>query len=169
MAPEALIASRHEQPAPTPRAPKKGRPAAPSSSLILALHHRWEAAWQEHARIDEHQIKSRGKDSAENLRCASGLRANNIETDVIQQTILMQVPETREEAVILAFHLNSVIEHPDPSEREREIMAEATNTLFDFMMGEGDADQDAHGPQFRLATDYAWHQRRYRTGLTEED
>ncbi len=70
--------------------------AAPASP-ILAMHARYEAAWQEYNRIDTASTALDKSDPADELlgfKYQRAETANNAETDALRQAILYQVPTT---------------------------------------------------------------------------
>ncbi len=144
-----------------------------NSSPILAMQHRYDAAWQEYNRIDVAATALR-KDHPDDLSLEfayrDGMTTNNAETDALRPAILYQVPTTWVEAMVLQFHINIAHDLVDePSVEDRAALATAMDTLLDFMCCEVDQDHEALGRQFQTSANMVFDKRRYRTGIVELD
>jgi hypothetical protein len=137
------------------------------TSLIKALHLRWEKAWAEFNRIDD--ALPSDDDSPDRFglrsRMKDGLNDNARETDALVRAILLQVPDDDEGLTILAFHVWSGFGSSATLEIE-EIRDRRTalESIFDYLMSEGRASMDM-GEQIRSGTMRAFDKRRARTGL----
>lgn len=147
-------------------------PADRPASLILALHARYEQAFEEYNQLDE---ASRGpSEGDENSRMRrrrydEGMKDSAQETDLIRLSVLWQVPITFEEATVLAFHLWSLDDAATSlTEAEKKGMEVGMNSLFDFLVCEGCADMNKFGRQFSDGAMLAFQRRRTRTGQVEE-
>ena len=139
-------------------------PAAPSP--LVAMHARYEAAWEEYSTIDTAQLKLNDKNETERclkFRYSDALKANNAETDALRLAILYQVPTTWQEALVLQYHVHSTADpHSDLTDDEKNALEIGLDTLFDFM-----CDEVAHGEDdgiFHRAECIVSDRRRYRTG-----
>ena len=144
-------------------------PANPDApSLILAMHARYEEAWEEYNRVDRDQPKQ-SDDPGKHHQAAQGMAENFRETLSLQRAILYQLPTTDEEATVLAHHAWVLFdEHSEISEGDKEALATALTTLFDWFVAEGRADDEKMGKQFTANAKIAFHRRRARTGKLED-
>ena len=145
-------------------------PVAPTAPIppspLLAMHARYEAAWEEYNNIDTAQLKLNDRNEAERclkFRYSDALKANNAETDALRLAILYQVPTTWQEALVLQYHVHSTADpHSDLTDDEKNALEIGLDTLFDFM-----CDEVAHGEDdgiFHRAECIVSDRRRYRTG-----
>lgn len=143
------------------------------ASLIMSLHARYEAAYEEYNHIEETRPKAPGNSGDPSwyayARADRGLEENFRETSLLRQMICYQVPSTDEELTVLAFHVWSLFDTPEMLDEERRALDQGLNSMFDYLVCEGRADMGKAGSQFATGAMLAWHRRRYRTGLTAED
>ena len=143
---------------------------APSAtaSLILALHARFEANNAEYQVIEA--ARPANDDFAERGKIDRAIRASEAEADALRFAILTQVPDSREDALVLMFHIRieqdaqSHCAKP-PSDAAKSILGAAIDALFDFLACEDRFDHFDPGDQLRSARDTAFYARRYRTGV----
>jgi hypothetical protein len=159
--------------------------ATVAPSLILAIHARWERIWEDYAKIDKAQPRKPevrpdllpgGRDPEfeaqlnEYFRCKAGLEAMEREADHLRLALLYEVPSTDEELTILSHHIQEAFDYGEGlKEPERLAIREALNSCFDYLICENRAEIDGHGQGFRNSAMWAFHRRRYRTGLTAEE
>ena len=140
--------------------------AAVATSPLLAMHARYEAAWEEYNTVDTAQLKLNDKNEAERclkFRYSDALKANNAETDALRLAILYQVPTTWQEALVLQYHINSATDlHTLLPEDERRALEVASDTLLDFMCDE--VDHDEEDGIFHRSECIVSDRRRFRTG-----
>ena len=143
-------------------------------SLIMALHARYEQAWEEFNRIDEArrpEVGPPGLNRARNVRLEEAKATNNKETDALRRALLYQVPTTAIEALILADHLHTTFGLTDNFEKEddpdRLAFETGLDTLLDYLFGETD-DSKIVGRSLRASERNCRHRRRLRTGITEQ-
>jgi hypothetical protein len=109
-------------------------------SLIVSLHARYEAAWVEYNTIDSARVALNKKNEAERLLDFSyedAMKANHREIEALRLAIFYQVPTTWQEALLLQYHVHSILEPSQAAaEEEAEALATAVDTLFDFMCDE---------------------------------
>jgi hypothetical protein len=104
-------------------------------STLLTLHARWEAAMEEHNRIDEHHLALRRDEHRSEIHCSRGIAANQRECGALRLAILYQVPDTNEELAILSYHAWSVTEaETEQSDEDRYAIEAAITSIFDFTM-----------------------------------
>jgi hypothetical protein len=147
-----------------------------NASLILALHQRYEAAWEEYNRLDAaHTALPDKKDPERPLawRYKEGMATNSRESDLIRVALIWQVPVTFEEATILSYHLWSLYDIDTTlSEDEKKALEIGFTNLFDFLVdslaGKDGLDIDKMGRQFSSGAKLAYDRRRVRTGHVEE-
>jgi len=149
--------------------------AATQTSPILAMHHRYEAAWEEYNRVDVADTALGTSDPADQSlsywyqTAKTAKTANNAETDALRQAILYQVPATWPEAMILLFHVHSAHGLTDkPSPEEFSATETALDTLLDFICCKADQDHEAIGKHFQNGANRVFDKRRYRTGMLED-
>jgi transposase-like protein len=142
-----------------------------TSSPILAMHARYEAAWQEYNQIDVAGTKLDKSDADDDLlgfKYQRAETANNAETDALRQAILYQVPTTWTEAMVLLCHIHIAFDLTDkPTKEDWTATHTALDTLFDFMCCEVDQDHEALGKHFQASANIVFDKRRYRTGIVE--
>ncbi len=140
-----------------------------TTSPILAIHNRYEAAWREYNDIDRANTKLNRKNEAEqnlSYRYENAMRANNAETDALRLAILYQVPTTWQEALVLQFHIQSIFDPCNSStDDESNALTVAVETLFDFMCDEVE-HEDVEG-LFQISEHMVSDNRRRRTGKLE--
>ena len=147
-----------------------------STSLIFALHARYEQIWAEYQIIEDAKLKlptdlpSRSPIYERKFALEEAMRRNSFEETSINEAILHQVPTTWEEALILAAHLKLAgIE--EGAERDGGCLNAIENgfdTLLDFMFGEIDHDKlPCAGPQLLNIARIVYDRRRLRTGKVE--
>jgi len=133
---------------------------------LLAMHARYEAAWEEYNRIDQAKTELNDKDEAGRIlrfRYEDAMRASGRETDALQMAILYQVPTTWQEALVLQFHIHLRSDpHSDKTEEEKAALEVASDTLFDFMCDE--IDHDKSEGVFHRSECIVSDRRRSRTG-----
>ncbi len=142
-----------------------------TTSPILAMHRRFEAAWQEYNQtVDASRALGKSRDDEVlEYHYQTAKLVNNTETDALRQAILYQVPTTWPEAMILLYHIRVAFDLTDkPSPEEYAATEVALDTLLDFMCCEVDQDHEAIGKQFQMSANFAFDRRRYRTGIVEE-
>lgn len=144
-------------------------------STIRAIHARYEAVNQEYCKIDDCLSGLSGNDVlTEKMRLRNALDASLAERDALRLAILRQVPDSWIDAMILTYHIYNVhdlIDGSEPDARtpgEKEALAIAIDTLFDFMACEVDANHEEIGPSFQESAIYAYQRRRLRTGVTDD-
>ena len=142
-------------------------------SLILAMHARYEQAWQEFNTIDGASLEFAGKTDPDSLcehhKLDRAGKANAREFDALRLAILWQVPDTWPEALVLSYHIHCAHDLEDsPSKESKAALAAAIDTLFDFMACEVEQDHEALGEQFKNGTMLVFEQRRLRTGVVED-
>jgi len=144
---------------------------AAAASPILAMHARYEAAWEQFNQIDTASTALNRKDPADDslgFKYQTAETANNAETDALRQAILYQVPTTWPEAMVLLYHIHIAFDLTDkPTKEERAATETAIDTLFDFMCCEVDQDHEALGKHFQTSANIVFDKRRYRTGIVE--
>lgn len=144
---------------------------AATASPILAIHARYEAAWEQFNQIDTASTALDKSDPADDLlgfKYQTAETANNAETDALRQAILYQVPTTWPEAMVLLFHIHVASDLTDkPTKEERAATQTALDTLLDFMCCEVDQDHEALGKHFQVGANIVFDKRRYRTGMVE--
>ena len=144
-------------------------PANPDApSLILAMHARYEEAWEEYNRVDRDKPKL-SDDATKHFLAGQGMAENFRETLSLQRAILHQLPTTDEEATVLAHHAWVIFdEHSEISDDDKEALATSLTTLFDWFVAEGRAEAQMKGKQFSANAMLACHRRRARTGELED-
>jgi len=148
---------------------------APRVSLMMALHARYEAAWVEYNHIDSEQGKRPSDGAADPnwhnyFSSQGGMEENAEESEMIRLLICYQMPNTDEELTVLAFHVWGLVGMgAEITKRERRALEQGSNSMFDYLVTEGRAAMDDLGKQFTAGAMLAWHRRRYRTGLSEDD
>ena len=139
------------------------------SSALLAMHARYEAAWNEYNRIDAARTAlHNAPDRSLFFGYESGLCDNNRETDLLRHAVLYQVPSTDEELAVLAFHAWGVFDHDQSTEEDNLALEQALVSIFDYLVGENRGDLEKLGPQFSAGAQITVRRRRYRTGLVGE-
>lgn len=147
-------------------------------SLILALHARYESAWDEYDRLENASMALKdaeppSEEHSRKLRISDGETENQREIDSLRLAILYQVPSTWQEALVLAKHVHSAFaitdsfdtDHNDP---ERRAFETGLGTLLDFMFGEID-HEGIGGYQMEASERIVRDRRRFRTAELEED
>jgi hypothetical protein len=131
------------------------------ATFIRTLHARYEANAAEYLRIET-------SEDVDGIPQERALSASNLEQDVIRATILMQVPDTWPDALVLQYHIlvaqqlqNGIIKRDEEAEQRLGI---AIDTLFDFMACEIEQDHGESGPVFQQACNRVYSARRLRTG-----
>ncbi|MDB5583363.1 MAG: hypothetical protein JWR80_8539 [Bradyrhizobium sp.] len=143
------------------------------ASVIRAMHTRFEQANAEYDRIDAAQTAlNRAGDRLEALRYDRALRENQTETDALRRAILLQVPDSWTDALILQYHIwleqdLQASSDDKPSDADSSALLLAIDTLFDFMACEVQADHAAIGQAFQQGCNLVHFQRRHRTGEME--
>jgi len=136
------------------------------TSLIHALHDRYEAAWAAYNTLDRARIALNEKNEAERIldfRYEDAMKASHREIEALRLAIFYQVPTTWQEALILQFHIQSVFDPSQlSSEDEQEALSVAVETLFDFMCDEIE-HEDVEG-QFQYCEHLVSERRHRRTG-----
>ncbi|HVL77879.1 MAG TPA: hypothetical protein VM346_01175 [Sphingomicrobium sp.] len=143
------------------------------TSLILALHARYEAAWDEYNRLDNAKLaldESVEEERRLSFRYDDAMRRNQEEVDALRVAILLQVPSTDEELSILAFHMWSLYDSDSETASgiEKRALEEGLNSTFDYLVGEGRCEMDRLGRQFANGASLAFDRRRFRTGQLED-
>ena len=136
------------------------------TSLILALHARFEAASYECNALDNGTLRA-ARPTAERLEQLRAAISDSInEQDALRLAILMQVPNTTAEAAVLTFHISVARDAEETAtDREREALTLAIDTLFDFMACE--AAGAVQGKDFATLAERVRERRRLRTGEME--
>jgi hypothetical protein len=140
----------------------------------MAMHDRYARAWSEYLVIDQATFgASRDHDDDRRDKLYRALKASTRETDALRLTILHQVPTTWVEAMVLQFHITTMFDMLNSVDEpaaavERETLATAIDTLFDFMCCEVDQDHGELGQTFFDDAGRVHLARRYRTGLLED-
>ncbi len=143
-------------------------PAKPSA--LLAMHARFEAAWDEYSIVDEAKTALGQKsDLGLILGYATGLRENNHESELLRHAVLHQVPSTDEELTVLAFHAWGLFDYDQNTQDDHRALGQALNSIFDYLVGEGRADEEGMGRQFATGAMLAQNRRRCRTGLLGQE
>lgn len=144
-----------------------------TTSPILALHARYEANEAEYDTIDEAAMRLGNSDADRGLmhRYKDAMTASERECDALRRAILFQVPDTMAEASVLQFHIHIqydlVATSTDPGDPDKDALAVAIDTLFDFMASELGSEQDAIGPRFKDGAERVRQLRRFRTAELE--
>jgi hypothetical protein len=143
-----------------------------TASVIRAMHARYEQCSAEYNRIDAEEARlRRGGESLTALHLDTAMHHNRIESDTLRQAILMQVPDSWPDALILQFHVwveqDAQAAADQVSEGERNVLSIAMDTLLDFMACEVQADHAEIGNDFQQARNMVHFKRRYRTGEVE--
>ncbi|MEO6248908.1 MAG: hypothetical protein ABIO85_10075 [Sphingomicrobium sp.] len=141
---------------------------ATARSIILAMHARYEAAWEEYNQIDEQAFALRGEAVGNKLailHLQDAQKAVSDETDLLRMAILRQVPSTFQEATVMHFHLWTLFDAQQNTADEHAAMDVAHDNLFDFMCGEG--DNAALGVNFARGEKLARERRQRRSGAAE--
>lgn len=139
-------------------------------SPILAMHLRYEAAWEEYNAIERSEMELTKDDHAAKLRHEYASKANNAETDALRLAILYQVPDTYAEAMILQYHIVNgydLTQGAPPTKAESteaEAVKIAIDTLFDFLACKNNDDHEALGTSFKHSAMRVFRSRRLRTG-----
>ena len=152
-----------------------GRTVSNSTSFILALHARWEAAWEEYNRMDEAQPRKpeRPREDLESWqlyhRLEEAMAANQSEVDLLRTTILYQIPADDAELTVLVYHAWGAFSvNPDnPQPEEAKAIEQALISIFDYRVSEGRADMEALGRQFTAAAMIAFKKVRHRMAVQE--
>ena len=104
-------------------------------------------------------------------RYKDAMTASERECDALRRAILFQVPHTMGEASILQFHIyiqyDLVAASTEPSDPDKDALAVAIDTLFDFMASELGSGQDTIGPRFKAGANRVRQLRRFRTAELE--
>lgn len=148
----------------------------PGTSLIAALHARYEATQTEYAAVELADMAARPQskereNSSDAQHYGTALLTSEHESDALRNAILFQVPDSWSEALILQYHI--VCAHDmyaaamKPNEADNERLQLAIDTLFDFMCTEVRADAGEIGPAFKYGAERAFNLRRLRTGVVE--
>lgn len=152
-----------------------------STSLIFALHTRYEKAWLEYQLIEaskigaqaELKIKERADEASRQVHARvfqleEAEKRSSAEEVALNRAILYQVPTTWQEALILGAHLK--IGGIDEGLEGSALAAVETgfDTLLDFMFGEIDHEElDCAGEQLLNIAKIVCDRRRLRTGKVE--
>lgn len=145
--------------------------AAPS--LILALHARYEEAWDEYNQLDDANGELSSDAStgacAKRFRFDEGMERNSDETSALRLAILHQVPKTRQEALVLAFHVHGwdPTDGTEYTEAEKKAFTTGLDTLLHFMV-EQEQGGGLNGFQFNNAAEIVRSHVAYRTGKVGE-
>ncbi|WP_267386149.1 hypothetical protein [Sphingomonas sp. GC_Shp_3] len=145
--------------------------ATSTSSLIAALHARYEAAQAECHAVDlaETSARRQSEDAADCYRNACKTLMQ--EADALRDAILHQVPDTWSEALILQFHIlcahDQRINEDAPDDAGAALVQLAINTLFDFMCAEVRTDVAQIGAAIAETAARISRARRLRTGVVE--
>jgi ribosomal protein S20 len=148
-------------------------PISQPASIIRTLHARFEQANAEYDRTDAAQTAlNRAGDKLDALRLNGALVENQAETDALRRALLLQVPDTWADALILQYHI--WLEHDlqasqdeKPADNDQAALTIAMDTLFDFMACEVRADHAEIGQSFQNGCNLAHFKRRHRTGVVE--
>jgi hypothetical protein len=141
-------------------------------SLILALHARYEQAWDEYNQLDNAKPGDADPPApahSRKIRIEEAMEANQREVDALRQALLYQVPNTSDEALVLACHLHTTFGLTEDFDKagdvDRLAFETGLDTLLDFMFGESSFTA---GYQLKQAERIVQSRRRLRTGVTEE-
>lgn len=137
-----------------------GEAQASRPSLILALQARWEACWANHHTLNVFSIEVRDKEGPARIHAEDAEQRVLAEIKVLQTAILYQTPRTPEEAMILAGHISDAAESDPIQKDQREVLEEATATLFACLA----ADLDPGTGLFREWVKHSTRRRNYRNG-----
>lgn len=154
--------------------------AQASPSLILALHDRYEQAWQEYHEIDLKKPRKASElpEGERSIACINRERGkveSFQETSLIRNTICYQIPTTDEEAAILIHHVWVMIDESsgvyleELSLEEKQSLEQSINSVFIYLACRGTVDAAKIGPQFSRHAMLAVKRRRYRTGMAPAD
>jgi hypothetical protein len=142
--------------------------AVPTSSAIVAMHSRYEAAAIEQEAIDQGPTDGRAR-----IRIDSAISDLVSEKDALRTAILRQVPDSRDEFAIVLFHANNSFdliadtEGEDWQKPEAAALRIAMQHLFDFAASEFVSDPMAIGRAFTAEATRTHRLRRLRTGNVE--
>jgi hypothetical protein len=143
-------------------------------ALILALHARYEAVWEDFNRLDEAQPAQAHVDFTQPsahrhyYACERGKGELADEAALVRRVILRQVPSTDEEVTIMLAHLWGAYDAGEGlADEDRKAIEVGLVNVLDYMVAEGRADMELLGKQFTDAAMIAWSQRRHREGETE--
>lgn len=144
---------------------------------IATLHALFEASWAASLRIeDDWQDGDPETDLGAKHRQERASHKCGLESVALQQAILMQMPNTWRDAMILQYHVYDLFEtvsgvpgkgHEKAAERERLMVQIAIESVFDFMASELPHDHEQIGPMFKASTMLAYDNRRGRTGAVD--
>lgn len=151
-----------------------------STSLILALHARYEIAWLQYQATEARKIGATNNltvrqadavdttldDHALKFRLEEAMRTTEREIDALRASILFQVPTTWQEALILAAHVHNTYDlKDDPTDTEKEALQTGLDTLLDFLFGKVVHDElDCAGGQLLDLANIVYERRRIRRG-----
>ena len=144
-----------------------------TTSPILAMHARYEAAQAAYTTLDNAQSATRrgaAADSSYTLAVETGMTRADAESDALRTAILYQVPNTAEEALILQYHVWIAVDlyGQDAPDLDRAAMLTAIDALFDFAVSTTPLAADAApGRQFAYGADRVRERRSFRTGKLE--
>jgi len=146
----------------------------PATSLIAALHARYEATQTEYAAVERADMAPRPKERGNKpdaLDYGTALLTSEHESDALRNAILYQVPDSWSDALILQYHIGCAYDlcscAAKPNEQDNERLQVAIDTLFDFMCTEVRTDAGEIGPGFAYGAARAFRLRRLRTGVVE--
>ena len=150
-----------------------------NTSLILALHARYEKVWNEHGLIEAKRFgvaaeiainKGDDKDGySRKFRLEEAMSRNEEESKAVRLALLHQVPTTWQEALILAMHVWGIDAMDEQAHAEERAAASiGMDTLLDFMSGEIAYDGlEFGGHQLLDACNIVYERRRLRTGQVD--
>jgi hypothetical protein len=147
-----------------------------STSLIFALHTRYEQLWNENHAIEDaklkipHNLPSLSPLFQRKFQLENAEKRNSSEEVALNEAILHQVPTTWEEALILATHLKiaGIEENSERGDTRQKAVEDGFDTLLDFLFSEINHDTlPCVGPMLLSIANLVYDRRRLRTGKVE--